>query len=147
MKYCLMKEKIFKKNMKINLLIILLIIYIIIYNKNSIYFKRKNINKNSTEILFNIANITENITTENATNEITTNIKENKKRIGVIGADHGQNIGNNLLKYAMFIKLKEFGFDPYIVGYLRPGNNISFLEKIINIKYINKFFIYKIKKI
>ena len=26
-----------------------------------------------------------------------------KKKIGVIGLEHSQNVGNNLLKYAMFI--------------------------------------------
>ena len=71
-------------------------------------------------------------------------IKINKttkiKKIGVISADHNQNIGNNLLKYAMFIKLKEFGFEPYIIGYLRPRNNISFLNKTINIRFIKKSF-------
>ena len=35
-----------------------------------------------------------------------------KVKIGVIGEHHSQNIGNNLLKYAMFVKLKELGFEP-----------------------------------
>ena len=37
-----------------------------------------------------------------------------KIKIGVIGEHHSQNIGNNLLKYAMFVKLKELGFEPQI---------------------------------
>jgi polysaccharide pyruvyl transferase WcaK-like protein len=65
---------------------------------------------------------------------------QKKIKIGVIGEHHSQNIGNNLLKYAMFIKLKELGFDPQIIGYLIPGHNISELNKIINIRIINKSF-------
>ena len=40
----------------------------------------------------------------------------------------------------MFIKLKELGFEPYIIGYLRPRNNISFLNETINIRCIKKSF-------
>lgn len=40
----------------------------------------------------------------------------------------------------MFIKLKELGFEPEIVGHLRANNNISFLNKTIKIKYIYKSF-------
>ena len=47
-----------------------------------------------------------------------------KKKIGIIGIGFGNNIGNNLLKYAIFIKLKELGFDPYIIGNLRNNANI-----------------------
>ena len=63
-----------------------------------------------------------------------------KIKIGVIGEHHSQNIGNNLLKYAMFVKLKELGFEPQIIGYLFPGHNISTLSKTINIRIINKSF-------
>jgi len=63
-----------------------------------------------------------------------------KIKIGVIGEHHSQNIGNNLLKYAMFIKLKELGFDPQIIGYLIPGHNISELNKTINIRIIKKSY-------
>ena len=62
------------------------------------------------------------------------------KKIGVVGDFHSQNIGNNLIKYAMFIKLKEFGFKPYIIGKLIPGNNISFLNKKIKMRFIKKSF-------
>jgi hypothetical protein len=63
-----------------------------------------------------------------------------KIKIGVIGEHHSQNIDNNLLKYAMFVKLKELGFEPQIIGYLFPGHNISTLSKTINIRIINKSF-------
>ena len=63
-----------------------------------------------------------------------------KIKIGVIGEHFSQNIGNNLLKYAIFIKLKELGFDPQIIGYLIPGENISELNKTINIRIIKKSY-------
>ena len=63
-----------------------------------------------------------------------------KKRIGVVGEHHSQNIGNNLLKYAIFVKLKEFGFEPDLIGYLIPGNNISFLNKTTKIRLIENSY-------
>ena len=63
-----------------------------------------------------------------------------KVKIGVIGEHHSQNIGNNLLKYAMFVKLKELGFEPQMIGYLFPQNNISMLNKTINIRIIKRSF-------
>ena len=39
-----------------------------------------------------------------------------KKRIGIVGLGFGFNIGNNLVKYAIYIKLSELGFSPYIIG-------------------------------
>ena len=41
-------------------------------------------------------------------------------------------IGNNLLKYAISIKLKELGFQPYIIGTLWKNYDISFLKKNTN---------------
>jgi len=63
-----------------------------------------------------------------------------KIKIGIISEHFSQNIGNNLLKYAMFIKIKELGFEPQIVGHLIRGNNISELNKSINIRLINSSF-------
>jgi polysaccharide pyruvyl transferase WcaK-like protein len=68
------------------------------------------------------------------------NNKLKKIKIGVIGEHHSQNIGNNLLKYAMFTKLKEFGFEPDVIGYIIPGNNISYLEKIVNVRIIKQSY-------
>ena len=48
-----------------------------------------------------------------------------KKKIGIIGIGFGNNIGNILLKYAIFIKIKELGFDPYIIGNFRDNANIK----------------------
>ena len=127
--------------------------------KNEVMNNSQNVNIISTiidihkkENNINMTNIT-NIKIEK-NNNLTKIINQNKdsiidikinkttkiKKIGVISADHNQNIGNNLLKYTMFIKLKEFGFEPEIIGYLRPRNNISFLNKTINIRCIKKSF-------
>ena len=64
----------------------------------------------------------------------------NSKKIGVIGVRHEINIGNNLLKYAMFIKLKEFGFKPYIIGTRWKNFDISFIKKKTNCIVIQKNF-------
>lgn len=62
-----------------------------------------------------------------------------KKKIGVIGLAHSKNIGNNLLKYALFVKLSELGYTPYIVGKQEYNQNISFITNSVNIKIINNF--------
>ena len=67
-------------------------------------------------------------------------IIKKKKKIGVIGLMHGNNIGNNLLKYAMFILLSKLGFDPCIIGILRKNTSIYFINKTINIRIIKKNF-------
>ena len=63
----------------------------------------------------------------------------NIKKIGVIGLSHSQNIGNNLLKYAMSIKLRELGFIPYIIGRRFKNHTITFLQKYTKVKVINNF--------
>ena len=63
-----------------------------------------------------------------------------KKRIGIIGLEHSQNIGNNLLKYAISIKLTELGVIPYIIGMRYGKENISFISKVVNLRIINKTF-------
>ena len=64
------------------------------------------------------------------------NNPKRKLKIGVIGLDHHKNIGNNILKYAMSVQLKELGVDPYIIGY-NFGKGIRFLPektKLVSIK-------------
>ena len=62
------------------------------------------------------------------------------KKIGVIGLRHDINIGNNLLKYAIFVKLSELGFKPYIIGTLWNNYDISFLKNYTNCIIINNSF-------
>ena len=63
-----------------------------------------------------------------------------RKKVGVVGDPHSANIDNNLLKYSMFIILKEFDLDPYIIGYIKPAHDISFLNKTVNLRIINNAF-------
>ena len=53
---------------------------------------------------------------------------QKKKKIGVIGLVHGNNIGNNLIKYAISIKLSELGFIPYIIGFYHKRANSDLTE-------------------
>ena len=66
-------------------------------------------------------------------------INIHKKKIGVISLIHHQNIGNNLLKYAMFIILSKLGHRPYIIGTHAKKANISFIKKNANIRIIKRF--------
>ena len=71
-------------------------------------------------------------------NEKKNNIKY--KRIGVVGVLNEQNAGNNLVKFSMFTKLKEYGLDPTIISYTRKNQNIDFLRRTVKLKEINKSF-------
>ena len=55
--------------------------------------------------------------------------KRKKLKVGVIGLRHETNIGNNLIKYAISIKLRELGFIPYIIGSHYNKTDITFLKK------------------
>ena len=66
--------------------------------------------------------------------------KKKLKKVGIIGLPHSQNIGNNLLKYAIYIKVCELGFDPYIVGQRYGKENISFILNKVQVRLINKTF-------
>ena len=66
--------------------------------------------------------------------------KRIKKRIGVISLEHSQNIGNNLLKYAIFIQLSQLGFEPYIIGKKGIGQDISLLQQTTKLRIINNSF-------
>lgn len=52
---------------------------------------------------------------------------------------YDNNVGNNLLKFSMYIKLKELGFDPTIIA-LPTGRNIYFLKKYVKFKVIKNNF-------
>lgn len=68
------------------------------------------------------------------------NQKWRRRKIGVISLRHDNNIGNNLLKYAISIKLSEFGFKPIIIGTHYKNYDISFLKRKTNLIIINKNF-------
>lgn len=65
---------------------------------------------------------------------------KNKKKIGVVSLANSQNIGNILLKYAIFTKLSELGFEPYIIGRKTKRHNISLLQQITKVRIINDSF-------
>ena len=62
-----------------------------------------------------------------------------KKKIGVIGLEHSLNIGNILLKYAMFTELSNLGYDPYIVG-MKITHDISFIQNTTKLILINSSY-------
>ena len=66
--------------------------------------------------------------------------KNKIKKIGVIGLRHEINIGNNLIKYAISIKLSEFGFIPYIIGTHFKNYNIKFIKEKTNLRIIKRNF-------
>ena len=62
------------------------------------------------------------------------------KKIGIIGVRHEVNIGNNLIKYAISIKLKELGYIPYIIGTHWIHSNITFIKQNTNLVIIRNNF-------
>ena len=72
------------------------------------------------------------------TSEKSKTIIDNKKRVGTIGFFSDTNIGNNLLKYSMYVILKNFGFKPTLIS-LKTRKNIYFLRKYLDIKEITNY--------
>ena len=66
--------------------------------------------------------------------------KSNKKIIGIIGLKNHNNIGNNLVKFSIYTKLKEFGLDPIIIGVSSKTQNIDFLKEHVKLKEIKKSY-------
>ena len=62
-----------------------------------------------------------------------------KKNVGIISLYHCQNIGNNLLKYSMYIILKKYGFESSIISKKFRFTNLSFLKKYSNVRIIKSF--------
>ena len=61
------------------------------------------------------------------------------KKVGVISLHYHKNIGNNLVKYAIYIALSELGYRPYIVGIYDTKTNITFLENNVQMRIIKNF--------
>ena len=66
--------------------------------------------------------------------------KKKKLRIGVVGLCHELNVGNNLIKFAISIVLKNLGFIPYIIGTRIPNLNISFINRTTNLIVIKNTY-------
>lgn len=65
-------------------------------------------------------------------------MKRTKKKIGVVGLFHDYNAGNILVKFSIYKKLKEFGFDPIIIAL--PSYNINFIQNHLKLKMIKTNF-------
>ena len=64
-----------------------------------------------------------------------------RNRIGIVGQRSGTNIGNNLVKYSIYILLKSFGFKPVIIVKKSKKNTLIyiFFEKIYRHRRNSRF--------
>lgn len=116
-------------------------------NKEDLAIKKKEVSKNSTDINKNDSkNKTElkktkkKVKKDEDTHQ-NQNIKPRPKRVGIVGVENTQNPGNNLVKYAMSTKLREYGFDPIIISRLKNNNNkFDFLLRTVKLKIIKNSF-------
>ena len=67
-------------------------------------------------------------------------IGHRRKRVGIVGFMPDTNIGNNLLKYSMYVFLKNNGFFPTLIS-KKTKVNIYFLREKLNIKEIQNYYI------
>jgi len=117
-------------------------------NKIKIKLKNVNVNKNETlkkdESKNKMKDLSkQKLNEQNETKESPQKndiIKYKKKRVGLIGVEIDQNPGNNLIKYAMFTKLKEYGFDPIVIAKIKRDNRIDFLSNKVKLKIIKYSF-------
>ena len=63
-----------------------------------------------------------------------------KLKIGIICLEHSNNIGNNLLKFAIYNKISELGYNPIMIGTKAKNNNISFIQNAAKIRIIQTNF-------
>ena len=63
-----------------------------------------------------------------------------KLKIGIICLEHSNNIGNNLLKLAIYNKISELGYNPIMIGTKAKNNNISFIQNAAKIRIIQTNF-------
>lgn len=67
--------------------------------------------------------------------------KSKKNRICVVNLHNSQNVGNILVKFSLFKKLKEFGLNPTMIASKNNvGINIDFLNKTTNLIVLKKNF-------
>ena len=63
-----------------------------------------------------------------------------KKRVGFVCVENCSNPGNNLVKYAMYTKLKEYGFEPILIARNKSNKKIDFLLRTIQLKNMRDNF-------
>ena len=102
------------------------------YKKNDIKFKKQNdLFIRSKFCLFILLFILYEFLNQKNTKQL---------KIGVIGVIHEINVGNNLVKFAISIVLKNLGYIPFIIGTRCNWCNISFLNKTTNLIIIKNSF-------
>ena len=102
--------------------------------------KTFNISKNN-EIRYKTGNIKNNSNNSTIIKIESQNINERKKKlkIGILSVLNCINVGNNYLKYAISVVLKEMGFIPYIIATSLDRINFSFLRKNTNLIVVKSF--------
>ena len=102
--------------------------------------KTFNISKNN-EIRYKTGNIENNSNNSTIIKIESQNINERKKKlkIGILSVLNCINVGNNYLKYAISVVLKEMGFIPYIIGTNPEKITLEFLRKTTNVIVIKNF--------
>ena len=61
------------------------------------------------------------------------NLFNNKKRVGVTNLPTDQNVGNILVKFALYTKLKEYGFNvTMLIPWNKNNTDLSFINRTIN---------------
>ena len=145
-KYCLKSINIY---IKINFIIIFSILIfqrskiankIKALKENNHYYKERN-NKKNKEIKnyrYYHKRIKENNITFKSNKEKNL-IKKRKRKVGIIGLTHHKNVGNNLLKFAIYIQLKKLGLEPYIIGKHKIDEDIRFLNRTTHPRIIKNF--------
>ena len=102
------------------------------YKKNDIKFKKQNnLFIRSKFCLFILLFILYEFLNQKNTKQL---------KIGVIGVIHEINVGNNLVKFAISIVLKNLGYIPFIIGTRCNWCNLSFLNKTTNLIIIKNSF-------
>ena len=140
-KFCI---KYININIKIFFIIFLLILFLKLYKikiinqiiENIFYFRENKINK---EKKLNILNKKEKKLNFGIYSNNNDQDLKKVKKVGVIGLKHQKNIGNNVLKFARYIQLKELGLKPYIIGIHMISQNIRFLNNTTHLRIIKDF--------
>ena len=111
----------------------------IITNQLKIENNHSNISKDEVSNKINIISYDKD---SDMTQIISNSIKiENKtkiKRVGIVSVRNDRNPGNNMVKFSIATKLKEYGFEPIIIAL--GSNNIDFIKNYVQLKVVDYTF-------
>ena len=102
-------------------------------NNHSTIFKDKASNKINI-----ISNDKDSDMTQAGSNNRENENKLNKKRVGIVSVKNDKNPGNNLVKFSISTKLKEYGFEPIIIALGKK--DIDFIKNYVELKIVNYTF-------